>query len=103
MKKKAMIAHRRMPHLIRYFVALIVIAGLGWIMTEAAERFGLGGIVMVSATYALWFILVESWKSNVENWDHWQEEIRNDTNGNLVYGGKRIVVHRGDGLRRDKI
>ena len=98
-----MIAHRRMPHLIRYFVALIVIAGLGWIMTEAAERFGLGGIVMVSATYALWFILVENWKSNVENWDHWQEEIRNDTNGNLVYGSERIVVHRGDGLRRDKI
>lgn len=46
-----------LPHVACYFGALIVIAAMGWFMTEAWERFGGGGIFLISAAYAICFIL----------------------------------------------
>ena len=46
-----------MPHVLYYLGALIVIAAMGWFMTEAWENFGGGGILIISLIYALCFIL----------------------------------------------
>jgi hypothetical protein len=40
-----------------YFGALIVIGAMGWFMTEAWERFGGGGIFLLSTIYGLCFVL----------------------------------------------
>ena len=40
-----------------YFGALIVISAMGWFMTEAWERFGSGGIVLISTVYGVCFVL----------------------------------------------
>jgi hypothetical protein len=40
-----------------YVTTISVIAAMGWFIAEAFERFGAGGIFMVSATYAFWFTL----------------------------------------------
>jgi len=46
-----------MAHVAYYFGALIVISAMGWFMTQAWERFGGGGIFLISTVYALCFIL----------------------------------------------
>jgi hypothetical protein len=46
-----------LPHVAYYFGALIVISAMGWFMTEAWERFGGGGIFLISTLYALGFVL----------------------------------------------
>lgn len=46
-----------LAHLAYYGGALIVISAMGWFMTEAWERFGGGGIFLISAVYALCFAL----------------------------------------------
>jgi hypothetical protein len=45
-----------LPHVAYYFGALIVIAAMGWFMTEAWETFGGGGILLISITYGVCFI-----------------------------------------------
>lgn len=45
------------PHVAYYFGALIVIGAMGWFMTEAWERFGGGGILVIALAYALCFAL----------------------------------------------
>ena len=40
-----------------YLGALIVIGAMGWFMTEAWERFGGGGILLLSTVYATCFVL----------------------------------------------
>ena len=47
-----------LAHVMYYFGALIVISAMGWFMTEAWERFGGGGILLISTIYALCFVLV---------------------------------------------
>jgi len=44
-------------HVMYYFGALIVIAAMGWFMTEAWERFGGGSIVLIATVYAVSFVL----------------------------------------------
>ncbi len=46
-----------LPHVAYYFGALIVISAMGWFMTEAWEKFGGGGIFIISTVYALCFVL----------------------------------------------
>ena len=46
-----------LPHVAYYFGALIVIAAMGWFMTEAWEVFGGGGIFVIATLYALGFVL----------------------------------------------
>lgn len=46
-----------LPHVAYYFGALIVISAMGWFMTEAWEKFGGAGILIISIIYALCFIL----------------------------------------------
>jgi len=46
-----------LPHVAYYFGALIVIGAMGWFMTLGWERFGGGGIFLISAVYALCFAL----------------------------------------------
>lgn len=46
-----------LAHVAYYFGALIVISAMGWFMTLAWERFGGGGIFLISAVYALCFVL----------------------------------------------
>lgn len=46
-----------LPHVAYYFGALIVIAAMGWFMTEAWEAFGGGGIFIIATLYALGFVL----------------------------------------------
>jgi len=46
-----------LAHVAYYFGALIVISAMGWFMTLAWERFGGGGIFLISAIYALCFVL----------------------------------------------
>ncbi|MBI4402107.1 MAG: DUF2157 domain-containing protein [Nitrospirae bacterium] len=50
-------AHFDLPHVAYYFGALIVISSMGWFMTLAWERFGGGGIFLISVIYAVCFIL----------------------------------------------
>ena len=45
-----------LPHVAYYFGALIVISSMGWFMTEAWEKFGGGGIFLISLIYALCFL-----------------------------------------------
>ena len=45
-----------LAHVAYYFGALIVISAMGWFMTLGWERFGGGGIFLISAAYALCFI-----------------------------------------------
>lgn len=45
------------PHVAYYFGALLVIAAMGWFMTEAWESFGGGGILVISVLYAICFAL----------------------------------------------
>lgn len=47
-----------LAHVAYYFGALIVISAMGWFMTLGWERFGGGGIFLISAVYALTFVLV---------------------------------------------
>jgi hypothetical protein len=44
-------------HVTYYFGALIVISAMGWFMTLGWENFGGGGILVISCTYALCFVL----------------------------------------------
>jgi len=44
-------------HIVYYFGALIVIAAMTWFMTEAWDRFGGGGIFLISTVYACFFVL----------------------------------------------
>ena len=46
-----------LPHVAYYFGALIVIGAMGWFMTLGWERFGGGGIFLISVAYALCFAL----------------------------------------------
>jgi hypothetical protein len=46
-----------LPHVAYYFGALIVIGAMGWFMNLGWERFGGGGIFLISAVYALCFVL----------------------------------------------
>ncbi len=46
-----------LAHVAYYFGALIVISAMGWFMTQAWERFGGGGIFLISGIYAFCFIL----------------------------------------------
>jgi len=46
-----------LAHVAFYFGALIVISAMGWFMTLAWEQFGGGGICVISAMYALCFVL----------------------------------------------
>jgi hypothetical protein len=46
-----------LAHLAYYFGALVVISAMGWFMTLGWERFGGGGIFLISALYALLFAL----------------------------------------------
>ena len=46
-----------LAHVAYYFGAMIVISAMGWFMTLAWERFGGGGIFLISAIYALCFVL----------------------------------------------
>lgn len=45
------------PHVAYYFGALLVIAAMGWFMTEAWESLGGGGILVIAVVYALCFVL----------------------------------------------
>lgn len=46
-----------LAHVAYYFGALIVIGAMGWFMNLAWERFGGGGIFLISAAYAVCFVL----------------------------------------------
>lgn len=46
-----------LAHVAYYFGALIVISAMGWFMTLGWERFGGGGILLISCIYAACFIL----------------------------------------------
>ncbi len=46
-----------LAHVAYYFGALIVVSAMGWFMTLGWERFGGGGIFLISAAYALCFSL----------------------------------------------
>jgi len=46
-----------LAHVAYYSGALIVISAMGWFMNEAWERFGGGGIFLISAIYAICFAL----------------------------------------------
>ena len=44
-----------LPHVAYYFGALVVISAMTWFMTLGWERFGGGGILAISLSYALVF------------------------------------------------
>lgn len=46
-----------LAHLAYYFGALVVISAMGWFMNLAWERFGGGGILLISTVYAFCFVL----------------------------------------------
>ena len=46
-----------LPHFAYYFGALVVISAMTWFMTLGWERFGSGGILAISLSYALGFII----------------------------------------------
>jgi hypothetical protein len=46
-----------LAHVAYYFGALVVISAMGWFMTLGWERFGGGGIFLISCVYALLFAL----------------------------------------------
>ncbi len=46
-----------LAHVAYYFGALVVISAMGWFMTLGWERFGGGGIFLISSLYALLFAL----------------------------------------------
>lgn len=45
-------------HVLYYAGALVVISSMGWFMTNAWERFGGSGILIISSLYALAFVMV---------------------------------------------
>ena len=46
-----------LPHVAYYFGALVVISAMTWFMTLGWERFGGGGILVISLSYALAFLV----------------------------------------------
>ncbi len=46
-----------LPNVAYYFGALVVISAMGWFMTEAWERLGGGGILLISLAYAGAFLM----------------------------------------------
>jgi hypothetical protein len=46
-----------LPHVAYYFGALVVVSAMTWFMTLGWERFGGGGILAISLSYALGFML----------------------------------------------
>lgn len=46
-----------LSHLAYYFGALVVMSAMGWFMTLGWERYGGGGIFVISITYAILFLL----------------------------------------------
>src|ERR687889_1476479 len=46
-----------LPHVAYYFGALVVISAMTWFMTLGWERFGGGGILAISLSYALGFMV----------------------------------------------
>jgi len=46
-----------LPHVAYYFGALVVISAMTWFMTLGWERFGSGGILAISLSYALGYII----------------------------------------------
>ncbi len=46
-----------LAHIMYYFGALVVISAMGCFMTLGWEKFGGGGIMLISAVYALCFVL----------------------------------------------
>lgn len=101
LESRGVMAQLGMRSLLHYFIVFIIIVGLGWIMTEAAERFGISGIVLVSATYALWFVLADSWESPSDSWNNWQGEVRNETVDGPLHSRKSVVAYRGHRIRAD--
>src|SRR5215208_7473020 len=46
-----------LPHVAYYFGVLVVISAMTWFMTLGWERFGGGGILAISLSYALGYII----------------------------------------------
>src|SRR5918998_4259618 len=55
-----------LPHVAYYFGALVVISAMTWFMTLGWERFGGGGMLAISLTYALVFVVAGGllWREN---------------------------------------
>ena len=83
-----------MPHVLYYLGAMIVIAAMGWFMTEAWEKFGGGGILIISVIYALCFVLAGRtlWFQNFYYFPGYQisKEPRKDRELNSVFGSGQI-------------
>jgi uncharacterized membrane protein len=54
-----------LPHVAYYFGALVVISAMTWFMTLGWERFGGGGMLLISLSYALAFAVAGGllWRS----------------------------------------